>query len=84
MPISSGTVAKRSTSSGDRPGASVAICTWTLVTSGKASSDSLRAASSPKANSTAASTATISRWARALRTSDSIMSPPSARAGARC
>ena len=40
MAISSGTVMKRSTSSGDRPGASLAICTCTLVTSGKASTDS--------------------------------------------
>ncbi len=38
--ISTGMVIERSTSSGDLPGASVAICTWMFVTSGNASTDS--------------------------------------------
>ncbi len=82
--ISTGTVTKRSTSSGERPGASVAICTCTLVTSGNASSDSLRAASMPKNSSTAATTATTSRCLSAPRINASIMRPPSRRACAHC
>src|SRR6185437_7788350 len=59
--ISRGTVMDRSTSSGERPGADVATCTWTFVTSGKASTESRLAASIPKASSAAAITATMTR-----------------------
>ncbi|MNY51288.1 hypothetical protein D3C86_1868630 [compost metagenome] len=68
-----GTVTKRSTSSGERPVASVAICTWTLVTSGNASTESLPAARRPKKNSTTAITHTTSRCLIAASTRDVIM-----------
>jgi len=70
MAISSGTVMNRSTSSGERPNASVAICTCTFVTSGKASTESLRAAINPNASRIAASTTTTTRCFRALLTID--------------
>ena len=74
MAISSGTVMNRSTSSGDRPVASVAICTCTLVTSGKASSESFCIARRPKADSAMATTTRITRCCRQKRTILSIKS----------
>src|SRR3990167_6789344 len=71
--ISSGTVTKRSISSGERPGASVAICTCTLVTSGKASTDSFIAARTPKPHTISDRTTTTSRWLSAARIMDAIM-----------
>src|SRR5882757_7141298 len=56
MAISIGMVTKRSTSSGDLPEASVAICTCTLATSGKASTERCCAAFIPKPTSTSATT----------------------------
>jgi len=61
MPISTGIVTIRSTSSGDQPGTSVATCTWILVTSGNASTESFRAASTPNASPMKATTMMISR-----------------------
>src|SRR5262245_5708602 len=69
--ISSGTVTKRSTSSGERPSASVAICTWTLVTSGNASTESRRAACTPNARRASARTTTMTRCRSAAWTSPS-------------
>ena len=73
IPISMGTVTKRSTSSGDLPGASVATCTWTLVTSGKASTDNFLTAIKPTNSITVAITATKMRCCSARRTIFSII-----------
>src|SRR5690606_31891316 len=61
---STGTVTKRSTSSGPSAGAFVRICTWTFVMSGTASIGSVRAALSPSATTTAVSTSTRNRLRR--------------------
>ena len=73
MAISIGIVIKRSTSSGDFPGAGVAICTWIFVTSGKASMVSFLTPKKPATKSAIAKTKTMSlSWSEA-RTIFSIM-----------
>ena len=73
MLSSIGIVTKRSTSSGERPGASLAICTCTFVTSGKASTDKRLVAIKPAISNTTAITKTRRRCCSARRTTFSIM-----------
>ncbi len=69
--ISTGKVRYCSTSSGDRPGAVVSTETWVLVTSGTASTDSLRIASSENANTAPQ----IARTTPRRRTDSATMAP---------
>ena len=73
IPSSIGIVINRSTSSGERPGASAATCTCTLVTSGKASTDSRLVANKPAMSKTQAIITTNNRCWRDRRTILSII-----------
>ena len=74
--VSIGTVMKRSTSVGGLPGASVATWTCTLVTSGKASTESLRTAMRPVNNKATLMTAISTRCCKDQRTMAPIITDP--------
>jgi hypothetical protein len=71
-----GAVASRSTSTGERPGASTSTCTCTSVRSGNASTRSVRSAHTPAAISARMPNSTAPRLRTAQPISLSIMAAP--------